>query len=96
MVRKIDAVATSKAIWRTAHAHVHFPSYGLAKVHHTRARGGAAHDGVVQNYDAFSGNHFLDQIQLHSHVEIANQLTRLQKCAPNVMVADEGVAVRNI
>src|SRR5206468_6547894 len=85
-----------KPMWRTAHAHVHFSGSGLAKIHHAGARSGAAHDRVVYNHDAFSGNHFLDQIQLHSHVEIADQLTRLQKCAANLVITDERVGVRNI
>jgi len=49
----------------------------------TRARAVVpADDRIVYNHDAFSGNHFLDQIQLYAHVEIPDELTRLQKCPP--------------
>src|SRR5205823_7546375 len=94
-VWKIDAVMTGEPMWRTAHAHVHFFGAGLAQVHHARPRCRAAHDRVVYNHHAFSSNDFLYQIQLYAHVEIADQLTRLQKCAPDVVIADESVSVRN-
>src|SRR5437773_1800199 len=49
----------------------------------------------MHDQHAFSGDHFLDQIQFHSHVEIADELAWLQKRAANVVIADEGVCVRN-
>src|SRR6266480_7526101 len=87
---------TSKAMRRATHTHVHFCGAGFPQVDHTRPGRGAAYDRIVHYYDPFSGNHFLDQIQLYAHVEIADELTRLQKCAANIVVADEGVGVRNL
>src|SRR5438034_2205295 len=95
-VWEIDPIVTGKPVGRTTDAHVHFFCTGLAQVHHARPRGGAAHDRVVHNDHAFSGNHFLDQIQFHPHVEIANELARLQKCAADVVVSNERVPERNL
>src|SRR5438034_11130367 len=84
-----------KSVWRATHAHVHLLRSGLAQVHHAGAGGRAAHDGIVHNHYAFSGDYFLDQIYLHAHIEIADQLTWLQECAANVVVANERVGVRD-
>jgi len=81
---------------RTANAHVHFLRSGLTQVHYARPRGCATHDRVIQNHDAFSGHHFLDQVQFHAHVEIADQLAWLQECAAYVVVAYERMGVRNL
>ena len=64
---------------------------GFAQVHYARARGRAADDRIIHHDDAFSGHHFLDQIQFYSHIEIANELARLQKRAADVVIADKGV-----
>src|SRR5205814_10726714 len=85
-----------KSVWRATHTHVHFFGASFAQVHYARSRGGPAYDRVVQNHYAFSGDHFLDQIQLYAHIEIADQLTWLQKCAANVVVANECVGVRDL
>ena len=85
-----------KPVRRTTHAHMHFRCASFAQVHHTRARRGATHDRVVHNHDAFPGDHFLDQIEFHSHVEIADQLARLQKCSTDVVVAHERMRVRDV
>ena len=87
---------TSKPVWRTAYTHVHFFCAGFAQVHDARSRGRPAHDRVVDNHDSFPGYHFLDQIQLYPHIEIADELAWLQKCAANVMVADKSMGKRNL
>src|SRR5262249_39635296 len=46
--------------------------------------------------DSFPLHRFLDQIEFHAHVEVANQLTRLQKGAPDVVIAHERVLVGNV
>ena len=44
----------------------------------------------------FPFHRFLDQVQFHPHVEIANELARLEKGAPDVVIAHEGVLVGNV
>src|SRR6266850_263064 len=95
-IRKIDAVVTSKPVRRTAYAHVHFFGASFAQGHYARSRGRPPYDRVVHNHDPFSGHHFLDQIQLYPHIEIADKLARLQKRSANVVIADKGVGIRNV
>src|SRR6266508_492917 len=76
-IGEVDSVVTSKPVWRTAHTHVHFFCASFAQIHYSRSRSRPAHDRVVYNHDPFSGYHFLNQIQLHPHVEIANELAWL-------------------
>ena len=45
--------------------------------------------------DAFVLHQRLDEVQLHAHVEIADELRGLEKAAPDVVVADEGHFVGN-
>src|SRR4026207_2104663 len=73
-IGKVDSVVTSKPVWRTAPTHVHFFGASFAQVHYARSRGRPAHDRIVHNHDALSLHHFLDQIQLYSHIEIADEL----------------------
>ena len=68
---------------------------GFAQIHDAGARGRAAHDGIIHHDDAFSFHRFLDQIKFYAHIEIANELTRLEKRAPNVVIANKRVLVRN-
>src|SRR4029077_19962604 len=95
-IRKIDAVVTSKPVRRTAYAHVHFFGTSFAQGHYARSRGRPPHDRVVHNHDPFSSHHFLDQVQLYSHIEVADELARLQKRSANVVIADESVRIGNI
>ena len=94
-IGKIDAVMAGEPVRRTAHAHVHFLRAGFAQIDDAGARGRSAHDRIVDHHDAFSFHHFLDQIQFHPHVEIANQLARLEERAADVVIADKGVLVGN-
>ena len=57
------------------------------------ARGGAAHDGVVDDDDALARDAFLDDVELHLHAEFARELRGIEEGAPDVMVADEGRVV---
>ncbi len=85
-----------KPVWRTTHAHVNFFCTGFAQVHYTSTRSGAAHDRVVHHHNTFPRDHFLDQIQFHSHIEIANELGWLQKCSADIVVPYECVLERNL
>ena len=81
---------------RTTHPHVHFLRAGFAQVHDARPRGRSAHDRIVHHDDAFSFHGFLDQVQFHPHIEVANELARLKKGAPDVVIAHKGVFVGNV
>src|SRR6266576_4040862 len=48
-IGKVNSVVTSKSVWRTAHAHVHFFGAGFAQIHYARSRGSPAHDRIVYN-----------------------------------------------
>ena len=87
---------TSEPMRRTADAHVHFFRAGLAQIDHARPCGSSADNRIVHDDDALSSNGFPNQIQFHPHIEIANQLTRLQKSAADVMVSHKGVLVRDV
>src|SRR4029450_2630219 len=85
-IGKVDSVVTSKPVWRTAHTHVHFLCASFGQVDYARARSGPAQDRVVYNHDPFSSHHFLNQIQLHPHVEIANELAWLPKRSATAVI----------
>src|SRR5206468_12633822 len=95
-VREIDAIVAGKAVRRTTDAHMHFGRAGLAQINHARPGGGSTNDGIVHHHHSLAGDHFLDQVELYAHVEIANQLARLEECAANVMVPNECVRVGNV
>ena len=78
---------------RAAHAEVNFLCAGFAEALHAGHRGGAAHDAVVHDHDAFPAHHLLDEVELHAHIEIADELRGLEKGAADVVIADEGLLV---
>ena len=75
---------------------MHFFRAGLAQIDHARACGCSADNRVVHDDDALSRDRFPNQIQFHPHIEIANQLTRLQESAADVMVSHKSVLVRDV
>src|SRR5947207_220402 len=95
-IGKIDSVMAGEAVWRTAHPHVHFLGAGLAQVYHSGARGCAAHNRIVDHHHAFPRHHFLNQIQFHPHVEIADELTRLQERSTDIVIPNERVFEWNL
>lgn len=56
---------------------------------------GPAHDGVVHDDDALALHQFADEVELHAHREVANELRGLEEAAPHVVIADEGHLVRD-
>ena len=56
----------------------------------------AAHDGVVHDDDALVLHQLRNKVQLHAHVEVADELRRLEKTAPDVVIADERHLVGNV
>ena len=57
--------------------------------------GCTAHDGIVDQHDAFITHRLIDHIQLDTHGVLALALRRLDKRPPNIAVFDEADAVRN-
>ena len=92
-IGKIDAVMAGVLVRRAGDAHVDFLGAGLAQIDHAGAGGGAADDGIIDDDDALAGDGFLDEVELHAHVEVADELRGLEEGAPDVMVADESVLV---
>src|SRR5262249_28874655 len=76
-IGKIDAVMAGEPMRRTAHSHVHFLRAGFAQIYNTCSRGRPPNDRIVDHYHPLSGDHFLDQIQFHPDIEIADELARL-------------------
>ena len=50
----------------------------------TRARAvvPSSDDGIIDHDHAFPFHRFLDQIEFHPHIEVANKLARLKKVRP--------------
>ena len=69
---------------------------GFAQIDNARARGCSPDDRIIDHDDAFPFDGFLDQVEFHPHIEVANELARLEKGAPDVVVADKGVLVGNV
>src|SRR4030095_6964982 len=76
-IGKIDPVVTGETMRRTTHPQVHLLRARFSQVDDARSRGGPTHNRIVHHYDSFPFYHFLDQVQFHSHIQIANALTRL-------------------
>ena len=94
-VGKINAVNARIHVRRTTHGDVDFARAGFLQSFHTRLARRPAHDGIVNDDNAFALHERLDEIQFHAHIEIADELRRLEKTASDVMVADERHLVRN-
>jgi hypothetical protein len=71
---------------------VHFPGASLAHHADDLAAGGAAHDGIVHQHDALALEQVAHRVELELDAEIANRLRRLDKRAPDVVVADQRLA----
>src|ERR1041385_6986352 len=86
---------TSEPVRRTANPHVDFLCAGFAKIYDARARCRSANDRIIHYYHALTFHCFLDEVQFYAHVEIADQLTGLEKGAPDIVIPDKRVFVRN-
>ena len=65
--------------------------------HHANdlAAGGAANDGVIDQYNALALQQMLNRIQLKADAEVANALLGLNECASYVVIANESKAERD-
>jgi hypothetical protein len=68
---------------------VHLAGPGLADHAHDLARGGAAHDGVVDQHHALAFQHRAVGAVLHAHAELAHALGRLDEGAARIVAADD-------
>ena len=78
---------------RRADAHVHFLRAGLAQHLDDLRRGGAAHDGVVDDDDALALDHLLQRVELQVDALVAHALVGLDERAADVAVLDEALGV---
>ncbi len=74
---------------------MHFFRAGFAHHAHDLAACGAAHNGVVHQYDALALNQGADGVQLQLYAKITNGLRRLDERAANVVIADQPHAKRD-
>src|SRR5262249_10899885 len=95
-IRKVNPVIASKLVWRTTDSQMNFLRASLPEIAHAGSRGCTPDNRVIDNDNPLVRNEFLDQIQLHPDVEIANELRRLEKRSANVVVPHKCVLIGNI
>ena len=71
---------------------MHFSGAGAAHHADNFAAGGAANDGVVDEDDALAFEQIVHRVELEADAEVADALLGLDKCAADVVVADEAEA----
>src|ERR1017187_1848732 len=91
----IDSVKAGRDGGRTRDSHVHFFRPGIANHADDLAAGGAAHDRVVYEDNAFALEQAVNGVELQLHAEIAHRLLRFDKGASDLVVADESKTKRN-
>src|SRR2546423_14014946 len=87
---------TGEPVRRTTHAHVHFLRAGFAEVHPPGPRRRSANNRIVHYHDSLTFHRFLDQVELHPDVEVANELAWLEKGPADVVIAHESVFVGQV
>src|SRR5687768_9986228 len=80
--------------WR-GDAEVYFGCAGVAHHLHDLARGGAAHDRVVDQHDALAGHHGAIGRMFHAYAMVTDRLGRLDEGAPDVVISDDAVLEGN-
>ena len=89
----VHAVEARPAVRRRRHPEVHLGRAGLAQHRDHLARGGAAHDGVVDDDELLALDVLGQRVELQAHADAALLLVRLDERAPDVPVLHEAVAV---
>src|SRR5258708_24351999 len=92
---RVDAVVTGRYRGRATNAHVDFFCTDFANHSDDFAAGGAADDGIIDEYHALAFDQAADRIELELHTEITDGLRRLDEGAADVVVADQTHAERN-
>src|SRR6185437_5760674 len=59
------------------------------------AAGGAAHNGIVNQYDPLAFEQRTHRIQLELHAKVTNRLSRFDKSAAHIVIADKAKAQRD-
>ena len=76
---------------RAGDAHVDLPRARVAELGELGPGGRPAHDGVINDYDPFASNDFLNRAQFNGHARGAALLAGLDEGAANIVIADEPV-----
>src|SRR5258708_6706479 len=92
---RVHAIVTGRNCRWATDAHVDFFCADFANHADDFAAGGAADDGIIDEYHALAFDQAADGIELELHAEITDGLRRLDKGAANVVVADQAHAERN-
>ncbi len=87
--RRIDAIEAAMGRRRAGNAHMHLTRAGLAHHLHDFSRGGAAHDGIIDQHNTFAVDDVAVGVMLELDAEMADLVRRLNKGAADIMVADD-------
>ena len=91
--RHVDAHVAGVGDRRAGDPHVDLGRAGVAQHLHEWARGGAAHDRVVDHHDPLAEEVVAERVELHRHAGIAQLLRRLDEGPPDVAVLDQALGV---
>ena len=73
-IGEVDAVMAGESVRRTTDADMDFLGAGVAEVHDAGAGGRSAHNGIVDDDDAFACDAFLDDVEFDPDAEFAREL----------------------
>ena len=76
-------------------AQVHFGCPCITNECDESARGGAAHQRVINHDHALALEVFIQRVELHGHTFVAHRLRWLDKCATDITVFDQAVVIGN-
>src|SRR4029453_3430624 len=93
--RRVDTVVTRPLDGRRGDAHVDLARARRPDHLVVCRAGGAAHDGVVNYYDALPRQHLAVGVELDLDPEVPDALARLDERPAHVVVADEPAVVRD-
>ena len=68
---------------------MHFGRPGLLEQLHDALRGGATHDGIIDDDHALALDHATNGGQLHAHALLAQFLRRLDEGSRHILVLDQ-------
>ena len=74
---------------RATHENVDCRGSGFFQLGDARLASRAANDGIIDHDHTLALHQFGNQVQLHAHVEVPDQLRRLEEASANVVVPDE-------
>src|SRR5690606_16369505 len=92
---EVDAVEAWPAHGRGGGPHMYLGRTGLAQHSHHGALCVAAHDRVVDVYEALAGDHLAQWVELEADAELADGLAGLDEGAAHIGVLHHALAVRD-